>query len=140
MTPEDMKRQQQMMDGLYGAPSLQEQGYFRQPGAMGPPTESMERQSNPFGRVEDAFEHKQKGRDQLWFVDQVNDDGATVMQGDKTMTVPLDILPKGASEGKYFDPDSGSVVDTPVDYQGDERRKKMMQDSEYDETYDLDGG
>ncbi len=139
MTPDELKRQQRMNDSLYGAPGLGEQGYFQQPGAMGPPTEAMDRQSNPFGRVEDAFEHKPKGMDALWFIDRVDDNGATVMQGDKEMTVPLDILPKGAAEGKYFDPDSGSVVNTPVDYKGDEKRKKLL-DSEYDETYDLDGG
>jgi hypothetical protein len=140
MNPDEMRRQQQMNDSLYGAPGLKEQGYFRQPGAMGPPTEAMDRQNNPFGRVEDAFKHERKGRDTLWFIDQVNDGGATVMQGDKTMTIPLDLLPKGASEGKYFDPDSGSVVDTPPG-PGDDIRKKLVQpDSEFDEMYDMDGG
>lgn len=139
MNPNDIRNQRQRMDSLYGAPSLKEQGYFDQGGRVnGPPTAAMEMQRNPFGREEDAFNHGPPPKDNLWFVDQVDGDEAMVMQGNgPAMKVPASVLPKGAIEGKFFDPQSGQVVDQNGG-DGDERRKRMMQESEYDD--DMDGG
>jgi hypothetical protein len=104
---------------------------------MGPPTEAMDAQMHPFGREEDAFDHAPPGKENLWFIDEVDGDNAMVMKGDgPAMRVPASVLPTGAQEGRFFDPKSGKVVDTPGN-DTEARRKRMVQDSEYDEEYDL---
>lgn len=113
MNPRD-QRQRKLMDQVYGPPGLGEQAYFGA-GGLGPRTESMEHQEHPFGREEDAFSHERPSKDKMWFVDSIDQDAgkASVMQGDRTMEMPLDILPEGAAEGRYLDADTGSFVDDP---------------------------
>ena len=127
MTPDERRRQEQMLDSIYGAPSLKEQGYFGQGGRpMGPPTEAMEMQMHPFGREEDAFRHDMPPQEKMWFVDQIDGPDAVLMRDDKVVTVPAETLPKGAKEGLFFDPQSGRF--SPGESKGDRMRSQRAVD------------
>ena len=128
MNPDDMSNQRALLDRLYGVPSLGEQDYFRK-GGVGPPTEAMQHQQEPFGREQDAFNPIKKDPKSLAFIDRIENGKATVLHGDNTVTIPTSVLPKGISEGQSFDPETGKIVDSKGEEMG-ELRGKMGQDDE----------
>lgn len=131
MSPEEQRRQAKMLDSIYGAPSLKEQAYFRQGGnPMGPPTEAMEMQQHPFGREEDAFNHEPPKKESMWFIDQMDGPDAVLMRDDQTMRVPAEVLPQGAKEGLFFDPQSGKF--SGGEGRGDQMRRGMVEPDEDD--------
>ncbi len=115
MEDDQQLKRRKLLDSVYGAPSPGEQNYFAR-GGEGPPTEGMMHQQHMGEGADEsrAFDHPQPGpgKDDMWFIDQVDEDmgQALVQQGDRTMKVPLDLLPKGAREGASFDPETGELV------------------------------
>lgn len=106
MTPDEMQRTRQGVDQMYG--DLKPGGYpvdptGNSPGAPMPDSKAV-------------------------FVDQIDGDTATLMMGQKAVNVPLSVLPKGAREGMYFDPDTGAVMDDPNDHATERKRARLMQD------------
>lgn len=61
-----------------------------------------------------------------WFIDKIENGKASIMQGEKMVSVPVDMLPKGVKEGDTIDPQTGEVVNG--DNEGDELRKGMVND------------
>lgn len=135
MEDDQRLKRRKLMDSVYGAPSPGEQNYFAR-GGMGPPTEGMLHQQHASPDESHAFDHPQPGpsKDDMWFIDQVDMDAgqAMVQQGDRTMTVPLDLLPKGAREGASFDPESGELVTM-----GREPQRRPMPDGDEDDMRNL---